>query len=102
MVAWLFWFALSRRLRLRYAGSNGGAAVGGAGFSPLAANGIEHDGAIRCLPALLRYLILVGGVASGLDQAGMTAQPAGSNWDVFLHLIFSRVAITRPDRLFMH
>ena len=39
--------------------------------------------------------ILVG-VAGGLDQAGMTAQLAalGSSWEVFFHLIFSRVAIT--------
>ncbi|WP_425917656.1 L-lactate permease [Pseudomonas sp. GWSMS-1] len=39
--------------------------------------------------------ILVG-VAGGLDQAGMSAQLAtvGSSWEVFFHLIFSRVAIT--------
>jgi lactate permease len=39
--------------------------------------------------------ILVG-VAGGLDQAGMSSQLAalGSSWDVFFHLIFSRVAIT--------
>jgi lactate permease len=39
--------------------------------------------------------ILVG-VAGGLDQAGMSAQLAtlGSSWDVFFHLIFSRIAIT--------
>ncbi|MFP6847534.1 MAG: L-lactate permease [Pseudomonas sp.] len=39
--------------------------------------------------------ILVG-VAGGLDQAGMSAQLAtlNSSWDVFFHLIYSRVAIT--------
>ncbi|TBU76085.1 lactate permease [Pseudomonas daroniae] len=39
--------------------------------------------------------ILVG-VASGLDQAGLSQQllAAGSNWDTFFHLIYSRVAIT--------
>jgi lactate permease len=39
--------------------------------------------------------ILVG-VAGGLDQAGMTAQLAAldSSWEVFFHLIYSRVAIT--------
>ncbi|MBS7662565.1 L-lactate permease [Pseudomonas lalucatii] len=39
--------------------------------------------------------ILVG-VAGGLDQAGMSAQltALNSSWEVFFHLIFSRVAIT--------
>ena len=39
--------------------------------------------------------ILVG-VASGLDKAGLSQQllAAGSNWDTFFHLIYSRVAIT--------
>ncbi|MDD2054308.1 L-lactate permease [Pseudomonas putida] len=38
---------------------------------------------------------MVVGVAGGLDQAGIGAQLAavGSSWDVFFHLIFSRVAI---------
>lgn len=38
--------------------------------------------------------ILVG-VGAGLDQAGIGAQltAVGSNWEVFFHLIFSRVAI---------
>ncbi|MFC6338289.1 L-lactate permease [Pseudomonas sp. CCM 7891] len=38
---------------------------------------------------------MVVGVAGGLDQTGIGAQLAavGSHWDVFFHLIFSRVAI---------
>ncbi|MFO2465727.1 L-lactate permease [Pseudomonas sp. 15FMM2] len=38
---------------------------------------------------------MVVGVAGGLDQTGIGAQLAavGSSWDVFFHLIFSRVAI---------
>lgn len=38
---------------------------------------------------------MVVGVAGGLDQAGIGAQLAavGSSWEVFFHLIFSRVAI---------
>lgn len=38
---------------------------------------------------------MVVGVAGGLDQTGIGAQlsAVGSNWDVFFHLIFSRVAI---------
>ncbi len=38
---------------------------------------------------------IIVGVGGGLDQTGIGAQLAavGSNWDVFFHLIFSRVAI---------
>src|SRR3546814_8642920 len=38
---------------------------------------------------------MVVGVTGGLDQTGLGAQLAavGSNWDVFFHLIVSRVAI---------